>query len=401
MTSDELAVLFAMPAPRVAQLLEKGLFRLHHRGRPIAWASDSGRLLFWGEAVDSIYTKENVYWLEAGRGLEMPSSRASRNSTAPITLDRFTDRVQYEQDRFAATLVSSEPESDYWYWTYVSSGHKTFGRSAFTIPVDGLAKVDARVRLAVRLFSATDTSGGTREDHHAKIHVTGVLVGEGRWGGIGGFALEATFGQALLREGDNTIEVEGVLDSGAAFSIFYVDGFELEYQRTFRASDVPFVFRAEMRGEVTVKGLSESEVTVLEITDPSRPRRVKGRVAPDPDGYAVTLAVEAGGTYAVLTSNGIREAVAWRDSPSKLKAPSNAADYVVITPEALLPGAEALSQLRNDRGLDTMVVLLEDVMDEFRDGIWTPHAIREFLSYAHRNWTKPPRFVVLAGSGKL
>ena len=399
MTSNELAVLLAMPAPRVVQLLEKGLFRLHHRGRPVAWTSDSGRLLFWGEAVDSIYTKENVYWLEAGRGLEMPSSRASRTSTSPITFDHFTDRVQYEQDRFAATLVSSEPESDYWYWTYVSSGHKTFGRSAFAIPVEGLAKVDARVRLAVRLFSATETSGGTREDHHAKIHVNGVLVGEGRWGGIGGFALEATFGQALLREGDNTVEVEGVLDSGAPFSIFYVDGFGLEYQRTFRVSEVPFVFRAEMKGEVTVRGLSESEVTVLEITNPSRPRRVKGRVAPDPDGCAVTLAVEAGGTYAVLTSKSIREAVAWRDSPSKLRSPSNAADYVVITPEALLPGAEALAKLRNDRGLDTMVVLLEDVMDEFRDGIWTPHAIREFLSYAHRNWTKLPRFVVLAGSG--
>jgi hypothetical protein len=400
-TSHELAAYFAMPIATVERWLDKGLFRLSHRGQPVAWKAESGRLLFWGEPVDSIYTSENVYWLEPGPGVEMTSSPPSHRSTAPSTLELFTDEVDYEEDRFAATLVTSDPESDYWYWSYVSSGHPTYKRTSFTVPVVDPGKVDARDRIAVRVFGATDTSNGQRQDHHARVYVNGVPVGEARWGGIGSHLLEGTFGQGLLHEGDNTIEVEGLLDTGAPFSIFYVDGFELTYQRKLHANGAQFVFHADATGEVTVSGLSQPAITVLEVTNPLRPTIVSGRVTRGSDGYGVTLSVDAGAIYAVVADDGIRPAAAKVDVPSTLRSPSNAADYAVVTPDSFLSGANALSELRRGRGLDTMVVRLEDVMDEFNDGISTPHAIREFLIYAHRNWAKPPRFVVLAGSGNL
>jgi hypothetical protein len=54
---------------------------------------------------------------------------------------------------------------------------------------------------------------------------------------------------------------------------------------------------------------------------------------------------------------------------------------------------------RQGQGLKTLVVLLEDIMDEFNYGILDAEAIRNFLSYAFHHWKKAPTYVVLAGEG--
>jgi hypothetical protein len=46
-----------------------------------------------------------------------------------------------------------------------------------------------------------------------------------------------------------------------------------------------------------------------------------------------------------------------------------------------------------------MVVELEDIMDEFNHGIYSPEAIKTFLKYAYKKWDKYPDYVVLAGNG--
>jgi hypothetical protein len=43
--------------------------------------------------------------------------------------------------------------------------------------------------------------------------------------------------------------------------------------------------------------------------------------------------------------------------------------------------------------------LLEEIMDEFNDGIYDPKAIKKFLTYAYQNWIKPPKYVILVGNG--
>jgi hypothetical protein len=45
------------------------------------------------------------------------------------------------------------------------------------------------------------------------------------------------------------------------------------------------------------------------------------------------------------------------------------------------------------------VVLLEDVYDEFNDGLPAPEALRSFLTHARGTWATPPRFAALAGAG--
>lgn len=92
--------------------------------------------------------------------------------------------------------------------------------------------------------------------------------------------------------------------------------------------------------------------------------------------------------------------MAWADRPSDLLSHANAADYLVIAPDELAAAAQGLAQYREDASdLRSLVVLLEDIYDEFNHGAESPLAIRDFLAHAHSAWRRPPRYVVLAGAG--
>jgi hypothetical protein len=73
----------------------------------------------------------------------------------------------------------------------------------------------------------------------------------------------------------------------------------------------------------------------------------------------------------------------------------------VIAPGALVVAAQAHADYRECRGLRSLVVDLEDVYDEFGDGIASPHAIREFLRHAWKSWRRRPAYVLLAGNGNV
>ena len=65
------------------------------------------------------------------------------------------------------------------------------------------------------------------------------------------------------------------------------------------------------------------------------------------------------------------------------------------------PLPRTLPSYRTGQGLKTMVVKLEDIMNEFNYGISSPEAIKKFLSTAYSKWRKSPRYVVLAGDGSM
>ncbi len=404
--ADELASWFDIPERRIRRMLASGGLRLTHQGRPVAWTSsaDGNELLFWGQALDSIYTRKSTYWLSLKSGVRMRRARSARTRRRVTEGVAFYHTLRAEEDHFPATTVATDPESDYWHWEFISAGNPSFGRHAFTLNAIGVADAPVEASLKVHLVGATDTGGASVRDHHVRVRLNGYLVGEGRFDGIGAFNEAYSFDQSVLREGDNTVELEGVLDTGAPFSVFYIDAFELTYAKTFQADATPFVFGADGDRVLSVTGLTEPDVTLLDITDPKRPKVVTGmKIFVDGDTFTLRFKPRsAESIFAAVTPNGIAAPDAvWADRPSNLRAASNAADYVVIAPALFEEAAGELAQLRRSHGLTTKVVLLEDVLDEFNHGIASPHAVREFLAHAYRRWSTAPRFVVLAGAGNL
>ncbi|MDW8226078.1 MAG: C25 family cysteine peptidase, partial [Bacteroidota bacterium] len=113
--------------------------------------------------------------------------------------------------------------------------------------------------------------------------------------------------------------------------------------------------------------------------------------------------------YAVAADSITAPARMLRDLWSDLANPANAADYVLIahkrlwdrrTPEAASPQhpVQRLLRLRQQQGLRTMAVDIEDIYDEFNGGIASREALDRFLQYAWHHWSTPPRYVLLLGS---
>jgi hypothetical protein len=88
------------------------------------------------------------------------------------------------------------------------------------------------------------------------------------------------------------------------------------------------------------------------------------------------------------------------DTASSLQAPSNGADYIVITHRDFWDAVQPLVARRQAQGMRVAKVDVQDIYDEFNDGQMSAEAIRDFLAHTYQYWTKPaPVNVLLVGDG--
>ncbi len=384
-----------LTAKEVQQKLAGGAFALTLQGQPVAYSLDTAGqgLFFWGQAVDSLYSAANVYWLQSGSGLAMGAASGG-NPGAPASPGRsFASTATAEKDLFAAVVVPADADSDYWYWDYVIAGDPTDGAKTFAVDAPGFA--GGAAQLAVGLHGASSA------DHHVLVSLNGVALGDARWSGLN--AETATFqvpSNVLLASGNQVLVSADPLAAG---SIFYVDRFDTTYPRSFVAQGDQLAFHADGAGAVTVAGFSAAPVRVFDLTDPRRPKAVAGlRVEPAPTSGVTLLPSSPSTPYVAVGPAAVRAPLWLRPASTvNLRAAGNGADYLVVTTAALKGPASELAALRAGQGLSTAVVDIADVMDQWNGGVASPHALHDFLAYAHANWRPAPRYVVLAGAGNF
>jgi hypothetical protein len=379
--------------------IRSGRLRLQNRGEAVSWlpSPDGSGILFVGEAVDSLYTDRNAYQVRSGRGsLVRRANGRPRWGDAPAA---FRDRLRLEQDVWPLTSVITDPEQDYWFWDYLFAGAPGSDRRQYAVSLHGLPPSGADAVLEVRLQGAMDAAADP--DHHVMVLVNGEPVGEARWDGNDAHTLTAAVPHALLREGDNVVELAALVGPGVPFDLVYLNSFELEYERLYRALDDQIQVTAQGASLLRVEGFSGPDVLVLEVSDPRDPVLVeRTRVEASGGSFAVSFASEPQGRYLVARAAAARAAAdVVGDEHAFLASRGNAADVVLIAPEGLEAGAEALAGIRRSEGLQARVVRLQDVYDEFSGGIADPLAIRSFLESAVRRWAVAPRYVVLVGDG--
>ena len=213
-------------------------------------------------------------------------------------------------------------------------------------------------------------------------------------------------GRSLLTAHDNTVTLTA-LEPSSGSSIVYLDSFDLAYEKAYKAIDNRLILKAESHSVVTVEGFSQENILVYDITDPLKIGRILGTtVSPsDDDTYQASFSPNnPQGRYLALAETAIRtlggDRLAGYLAPH-LMSSHHTPDYLVITPKVLQDEARRLADYRQGRGLTAMVVLLQDIYDEFNYGIANPEAVRDFLEYAWYNWNKAPRYVVRVGDGSF
>ncbi len=391
--------IFGFPTAATKNLIGRGQLSLSSRGRPVAYTPASGNagIYFRGTVPESIFTGENVYWLTKGRGLLMASASGDKPTAADGGTFPATSRA--EVDRWPQPALFTDPAADFWVWDYLLAGNQSLANKSFILRTDG-AIPGGTVTLTVNLLGGANALGPDA-DHHVTISLNGTAVGQGIWDGTEQATFSFPVDPALLRDGDNQVTLDAALAPGVPFSFFWLDSLEMAYSRRYRAVDNELVFTGAGNRVVTVNGFTTGNIRVLDISDPYRPIVVQGlNIQADGSGFRVSFRPSSSSATYLATAVSRVPSIAAHNFTG-LAGAKNEADYLIIAPDELVDAAASLALHRRSQGLVSKIVRLEDIYDEFNDGIAEPEAIRTFLAHVNRTWGRSPRYVVLAGNGSF
>lgn len=388
--------------------LKKGTIRIGGvEGQiPYFYNSIDNSLYFTANAYKTFETQENIYHMRQATGTLM--TKIDGAGPQAVKPGVFRDTQRFEQNTLDPVAgccllpwVHSDEKADYWYWDYLYPPY--IASTTFTLQLPEPAN-HGQGMLKIYLRGASDAVAGN--DRQATVSLNGVaLQGSVSWDSNAQAVLQAPFDQAALdvaADGlaEMQVQVHGTTLNGADYDFFLIDRMEVKYNRKMRAHQGGIWLRGIKPGTVAVDGFSGNNITVIQNPGTSQAKwRSDVTISPAAiGGNQVSFkATEIADFWVAETS---MTAVLEADIPSDLKSTNHAHDYLIIAPRQLQQGATALSDYRS-KTLNTKIVWLEDIYDEFSFGRTRSKAIEDFLDYAHNHWTKPPQTVVLLGRGTL
>jgi hypothetical protein len=352
------------------------------------------------------YTDDNVYWLSVGTapGLRI-STRTGKPSGTAVVPDYYTATFRSEQTGYwrAVTFTGEDP----FFWERVKSITSVTTRT-YPITLTAVATQNLSATVTGEVVAAVQNSA-VFPDHRTRFFINGMTqpFEDMTWDGVTRHRFAGSVPLTALQEGLNNLVFVAIKQPALTSDEMLFDWFKIEYARQFQADAGVLTFQGDHTGAVQydVKQLTSNDVVVFDVSNPWQPQQI---ISPGitTNGSVYTASFEVSQTvpltYVVADRN------AWQ-SPASLTryAPavdlhdaSNGADYIIITHHDFITGAQTLADYRATQGLRSMVVDVDDVFNQFTDGLYHPIAIKAFLKYAYYHWASPaPTYVLLVGDG--
>ena len=392
-------------------------FALSSLGQPVAISVtgeadgkfDGGdRVYFFGEKfrgpeMDQKYTDERVYWLDMGgtAGPRMATVDAAPQGDLTPPAD-FATTLHAEESNVWWTLYSlSMDTQDTWFWSrlQVLSGDAMTTTLPYTVPYPA----DSAATLNLEEIS-NSYSYYIDPDHRTTAAMNGVPVLDQTWDGLRvRQVLSGTIPAGALTNGTNTLAVGAWLVPGVLSDDIYVNYWELNYRRLFKAWQDQLDFRAETHGtqEYSVSGWTSSTVMAWDVTNPSRPVQLTMPATGTDLTLRFRVNTTVGNRYWLQAAGTVQPPASVRlRPPTELRNPVDGADAVIVTSTVLRPQAERLAEWHRAHNRRALVVDIQDAYDEFNDGIYHPKAVQAMMKWAVANWKAPaPQYLTLFGDG--
>ena len=383
-------------------------FQLFHLGNEVAITvfgeadnsfDSNDYILFYGQAISSKYTADNVYWLTYGSATGLRMSTRNGTPDAAEMPVYYREQLRAEDSAYYLPSAPGDDDLERWFWDYIYPSSKPNWTHNFslTAPYTGTAN------LTIALLGYLDKS--TNPDHHVTVSLNGTQVSDLWFDGLTWQILEIEVPDGILKAGSNTLTVTCPNDTGLGYDLVYVDRMALEYNNTFRAeaNELAFNFTTAGTWKYQVDGFSNDQIVVYEVNNPHAAVIINNvAVAPYGLDYVASFQDTVGAPthyWAMATGAYRKVQIIEEDTASNLGSTANATDYILITHEDFKKEATALTIFR-DTQIRAMQVDLQDVYDEFDYGITSVGAIHDFLAYAYANWQAPrPVYVLLVGDG--
>jgi hypothetical protein len=363
----------------------------------------SDYIIFYGQAIDSKYTADNVYWLTYGKTNGNRMAKRDGTPGEAETPEYFISRKHMEENIYYRPYAPGSDDLERWLWDYVYPSSKPTWTHTFSLtePFTGTA--------IIRLAMLGYIDKNIEPDHHVSVQINGSKIGDFLWDGITWLTAEVEVPEGILIAGDNSLSVNDPNDTGVGYDLVYIDWSELEYNSAYTTKTDDLSFRQVKSGtwKYQIGGFTGDQVAVFDITFPQNVSLIlNAKEEWSPQGYTATFqdTIADQTTYwAVVDSPSANSYKTVQeidgDTASDLGSTENGADYILITPLEFWSQAQTLTNYRKTQ-MRAVQVDIQDVYDEFGYGITGATAIRDFLAYAYANWKAPkPSYVVLLGDG--
>jgi hypothetical protein len=385
--------------------------KIENQGTEVAvYRSGSGQfkagdyILFYGAPFKSLYTKENIYRISQGTGSGKSMAAIEGNPVNGYPVQQtFNNSYHAEEDKKYWESIPDGDGADHWFWERLQPTG-TVAAANFPVSLKNFSTSSGPFSMRINLRGETSLA------HHTKVYVNGTMAADFTWSGQVEKTQDITgISPALFVNGDNTIKVEELLDSGTSVDRVYVNWFEVNYTDTYVAENDVLKFKGEGSGGTGFKVTNFSATTILafDVTDPFNVARIQNpKISASGSSYLLDFEDSFSGdrTFYALSANSFKSPAALAvDEPSNLKSPRTDVDYIIITHESFYDGIQQLKDYRASRGLNVEVVKIQDIYDEFSYGLKDAKAIKDFLSYAYSNWnsTGHPAYVLLVGDASI
>ncbi len=357
-------------------------------------------------AYYDFYTDTSAYWLTWGgtAGNRFTPSSASGAPTATVTSAKQTTHVEQNWSYYTGTTQSEQIEintvaGEGWYWRWFNTNTQI----DFSFSLDSIDTSAPTATIRARMWGTGYVNPpGLPAQHKARFWINDSLIGDVDFGQRQAGLLNATVAASWLKVGNNILRVKNI-DTGTSGNSFYLDWFEIDYQRNLRPTNdqLLFVSPNSSGGSPTqffARGFSNSQIEVFDLSD--KKTIAGGTVSGDSaTGFAISFqdTFSAQRTYVVVCSGSQRVVPPLKQKMfADIRVNPQGADYVIISHRNYLAQANQLATHRQStNAVRTKVIDVDDIYDEFNYGVMNATKIKTFLKHAYSSWTGPSVAYVL------
>jgi hypothetical protein len=350
-----------------------------------------GSIEFFGQGIETIQTDANIYWLitdtTTGKRIKRVSQKylqSAKNNSTRVTVER-KDKIY----RVSSVLNGAREN---WYGAVVNPTV-----SNQTLVLSDIV-TDSRQTATVGI----DLQGLTTVAHQVSVLLNGVSIGQISFTYYERKEWTTTVPLSRLVEGTNTITLQAL---GGSQDINVTEAIRISYPRELRAQNNRLDFSVAGGQSAKLTGFGNSQVRILDVTNPAQVSEVAPQSRLETDGtYSVTI--NSASNNRLMTAIGaatqpLQVASLTKNNASDLKNTSNQGKFLVIAPVEYKELLRPLIEARTASGIQTQFVDIEDIYDEFNNGVKSAESVRAFLQYAKQSWAVKPDFVMFVGDASV
>jgi hypothetical protein len=352
------------------------------------------------------HAKSNLYFLTWGGSLGGTPARVV-DLASPPSADPDLTTYRHREYRERDLISDYDYRGDGWLWLDIGgSGVFTLASIDVRNLVSSIPQTFRTVALA-RYVDPLDQTGSNFQHHAVYLNKRGaptVTIGHKIWDGNGGdnfyeSGRPVLINTSFLIDGTNEIRLQVPRDLNAKDKQLFA-WYSVWYQRRIIAVNGAVGFSSpDTTGTLNFRAdgfpLGTDAIHAFDVTDAWNPVRVTGFEETPVTGarrvrFSSTHAGEGRHFWAATTSALLRPAIA-RFTPTDLRADAVAPHLLIVTHDDFKSAADRLRSYRAANRVPLIdapvvqVVTVDDIFDNFSQGLPDPMAIRNYIKYLYEN----------------